>query len=352
MAYLIEEKIRFGNTDLEIPPIIFGTSSLGNLYVDLSKETKLNIVKECIDNVSPPVVFDTAGKYGAGLALEVLGECLEKLNVDKNDVIISNKLGWYRIPLATLEPTFEPGVWKNIHHDAIQKISYSGILECFRQGNDLLGKYTPSLVSVHDPDEYIGCSIDESDYQKKYKDILDAYKALFELKKEGKVKGVGVGAKDWKTIRRLADEVKFDWVMFANSLTIMRHPPELLRFIDLLYKSNVAIINSAVFHGGFLTGGKFFDYRLLDPNNPEDKKIFKWREEFFDLCKKYEINPSIPCVHFARTVPGVISIALSTSNPERIKENILLVKAEVPDAFYKEMKEKGLIDKNYPYVGT
>jgi len=55
-------------------------------------------------------VFDSAGKYGAGLALEVLGQCLEELNVPPEKVVISNKLAWKRIPLPEgAEPTFEPG---------------------------------------------------------------------------------------------------------------------------------------------------------------------------------------------------------------------------------------------------
>lgn len=351
MSYLIETKNKLGKVDIYVPPIVFGTSALGNLYIDLSIEKKQEIVNECIKHVSPPVVFDSAGKYGAGLALEILGKILKQLNVNEEDIIISNKLGWYRIPLKGKEPTFEPGVWKNINNDAIQKISYDGIIECFYQGNELLKYYTPQLVSVHDPDEYLSASIDKTDFKKRYSNILEAYKALYDLKKEGKVKAIGVGAKDWQIIKALYNDVEFDWVMLANSLTIMKHPPELLKFIEKLHKSNIAIINSAVFHAGFLTGGNFFDYRILNPDNEEDKKIFQWREKFFTICKKYNINPSVACVHFARKVPGVISIALNTSNPSRIKENISLVIEEVPDEFYKEMKNEGLIDKNYPYVG-
>jgi len=351
MAFLIETKNKFGKTNLNFPPIIFGTSALGNLYVDLQEEKKLKIVSECIKYIAPPVVFDSAGKYGAGLALEILGKCLKQLNVNSENVIISNKLGWYRIPLQTDEPTFEPGIWKNIKNDAIQKISYNGIIECFEQGNELLKYYTPQLVSVHDPDEYLASSIDKTDFKKRYSNIVKAYNALFELKKEGKIKAIGIGAKDWQIIKALYNDVEFDWVMFANSLTIMKHPPELLNFIEILNKKNIAIINSAVFHAGFLTGGKFFDYRILNPDDNDDKKIFQWREKFFNICKKYNINPSVACVHFARKIPGVISIALNTSNPDRIKENISLILEEVPDEFYKEMKNEGLIDKDYPYAG-
>src|SRR4051812_39830117 len=185
-----------GNTNaiaLNLPPVIFGTSALGNLFVALSDADKLEIVKECVYHSKGTVVFDSAGKYGAGLALESLGKCLKKLNVKPEDVIISNKLGWVRTELKTEEPTFEPGVWKDLKYDAIQKISYEGILECFEQGNELLNGYVPQWVSVHDPDEYLATAENKQHEEKLYKDILDAYKALSDLKAQGKVQAIGVG---------------------------------------------------------------------------------------------------------------------------------------------------------------
>ena len=141
--------------DLKIPPVIFGTSGLGNLFVALDDAVKCEIVKEVFVHSKGSVVFDSAGKYGAGLALESLGKCLQQLQVKSEDVIISNKLAWVRTELKTSEPTFEVGVWKDLKYDAVQQISYDGIMGCFDQGNDLLGGYIPQLVSVHDPDEYL-----------------------------------------------------------------------------------------------------------------------------------------------------------------------------------------------------
>lgn len=347
----LEIKNPLGKTGLKIPPIIFGTSALGNLYVALDDAVKTNIIKECMQHVEKPVVFDSAGKYGAGLALEKLGEILNNLKVPRDNVIISNKLGWIRKPLTSKEPTFEPGVWKEINFDAYQEISYEGILKCFDQGNKLLGSYRPDLVSVHDPDEYVNQSNDESNRKTLYKDILDAYKALIDLKKQGKIRAVGVGAKDWKIIEQIYNDVELDWVMFANSMTIMRHPPELIEFMEKLYMQGVGIINSAVFHAGFLTGGDYFDYKLIKPDSDENKEKFIWREKFFRLCKSFQIIPSNACVAFALTSPGVISISLNTSNPERVKMNVESVSTNIPKDFWLAMKREKLIHNDYQYLG-
>jgi len=112
-----------------IPKLIFGTSSLGNLFVELSSETKKELVQAAVENSDGIPLFDSAGKYGAGLALESLAEALTSLNISPDKISISNKLGWKRVPLTSEEPTFEPGAWVNIKHDAVQDISYQGILE-------------------------------------------------------------------------------------------------------------------------------------------------------------------------------------------------------------------------------
>jgi len=139
-----------------VPPIIFGTSALGNLYAALPPERKLAVLREMFRDARGPVVLDSAGKYGAGLALEVIGSGLRTLGVRADQVILSNKLGWLRVPLRGKEPSFEPGIWFGLEHDAEQAVGYEGILRCWEQGCALLGPpYRPALVSVHDPDEFL-----------------------------------------------------------------------------------------------------------------------------------------------------------------------------------------------------
>ena len=347
----LSQKNKLGNTGLEVPPIVYGTSYLGNLYKDLSYEYKKELVQGWFDCTEKPVVIDSAGKYGAGLALEMIGKILGDLNVDPSEIIISNKLGWYRVPLETEEPTFEPGVWQGLKNDAVQRINYQGIIDCWKQGNELLGgKYKADVVSVHDPDEYLLAAIDEDDREKRLKDIIEAYQALFEIKEKGGIKAIGIGSKDWKVIRELYQHVKFDWVMIANSFTIMKHTIEFLSFIDQLYQDGVGVINSAVFQAGFLTGGEFFDYRKVDPDSEEGRFIYPWREKFNILCTKHNVNPSEACIRFAMSHPAVAALALNTSKIATMHNNVKTMMAQIQEEFWAEMKQEGLIASDYQYV--
>ncbi len=344
--------IEIRNTGIKIPSIIFGTSALGNLYRALDKDTKLSIVRECLKSSDGPVVFDSAGKYGAGLALEELGRLLSLLDADPGRIIISNKLGWLRTELTTEEPCFEKGVWMDIHHDAKQAISAAGIISCWEQGNHLLGKkYRPGLLSVHDPDEYLAAAGNDSGLREKlYNDILEAYNSLFELKKSDGSILIGVGAKDWKIIREISKNIDLDWAMFANSLTLFSHPGELVSFMSELHAKGVTIINSAVFNAGFLTGGNYFNYRLVSREDTGHIKLFKWRDSFFEICDSFSVSPSHACIRFGMSHPAVAAVALNTSNPDHVKRNVGEVQNDVPSELFNVMKEQGLIDKEYPFV--
>ena len=336
------------NKEIIWPKTIFGTSGLGNLYEAVPFEQKRDIVKACLTHGEKPVCFDSAGKYGAGLALESLGKALNELDVQPIDILISNKLGWLRTELKTPEPTFEPGVWRDLKHDAIQKISYNGILECYDQGNHLLNGYKAELVSVHDPDEYLKNAKDAVDRQSRYVDILEAYRALSDLKAAGKVKSIGVGSKDWHTIKYITNVVKLDWVMIANSMTIHSHPKALLEYMESLEAQGIAIINSAVFNGGFLVGSSYYNYQLKDP--VADKDLFDWREMFNSLCAQYKIRPVEACVAFGKSAPGVKCIALNTTKAEKVAANIALASKHIPIEFWTAMKDQGLIESAYAYI--
>jgi D-threo-aldose 1-dehydrogenase len=332
---------------IQLPKLIFGATTLGNLFVARTDQEKQDLIAQWFRYSQHPVVIDSAGKYGAGLSLEVIGRELQSLGVADEDVIISNKLGWRRVPLSTAEPTFEPGAWIDIHHDAVQDISRDGILRCWEEGNRLLGNYRASLLSVHDPDEYLATAIDDADRNRRLDDIVAAYQTLADLRDQGEATAIGVGAKNWRTIEELNRYCRFDWVMMANSFTVMNHPHDLVRFIDQLASQNVSIINSALMHGGFLTGGEYCDYRPLDPAVPDDARKLKWRSNYFTICRDLDVDPFDVAVAFGLSHPAIRSVALSTSRPDRVESLVASVNRSFPNLVWDRLKQAGLIDPQY-----
>jgi D-threo-aldose 1-dehydrogenase len=62
------------------------------------------------------------------------------------------------------------------------------------------------------------------------------------------------------------------------------------------------------------------------------------------------VLPGDACIHFSLSHPAMVSMALNTSKPEKMNRNVEILQREIPDAFWKEMKSKGLIDPEYNFV--
>ena len=356
---------------MKLTPVIFGTSCLGNLYKAIPMETKVAIAAEWFKAFEHPVI-DSAGKYGAGLSLECIGKALKALGKKNGDLTISVKLGWRRSRRLNPgeEPTFEPGAWAGLEYDAVQDISYDGIMRCHAEAKELLGGFPINLVSVQDPDEYLFHAEVQRDRERRdqnalsdlslsrhslrsawslphgsrppsrggyapLRDIKEAYAALFELKARGEAESVGIGSKDWRVIEMLwRDGVKFDWVMFACQPTLLVHPPELISFVNELKTAGVTLIDSAVFNGGFLIGSDMLDYRKADPK--KDAAAFAFRSCYLELCSRYGLDPAAPAVEYAYRL-GFDAVALNTASPHRILKNAAYANAKAPEAFWREL---------------
>ena len=120
--------------------------------------------------------------------------------------------------------------------------------------------------------------------------------------------------------------------------------------MDRLEEDGVGIINSAVFHGGFLTGGDKFDYQEVDAASEMGQKLFGWREAYEALCREQLVSPGDAALHFGLSHPAIISIALNTSKPEKMMRNVEILQKKIPESFWKAMKEKGLMDPDYRYL--
>ena len=98
------------------------------------------------------------------------------------------------------------------------------------------------------------------------------------------------------------------------------------------------------------TGGDYYNYKLVDRNNDADKPLFDWRDQFVKICADHNVKPSDACIKFGVSHPAIVGLALNTSKPEKIPANIELINEEIPEAFYHDMQQAGLINPGYRYV--
>jgi D-threo-aldose 1-dehydrogenase len=306
MVALLDQHGPLGETGLSVPPIVFGTSALGNVCRVITEQSKLTICGEWFQRVAPAVMVEVAYEHGDGMALEVLGRMLRRMEIDRDEVIVCLSVG-----------RGEGAGAYDIVHSHWEK-------SCRLLGDD----YRPKLISI--------AQGSENDLQ-----------AATELKDTGDVCGVGLEVSDGGGLDRAA-AAGVDWVALRGGITIMRHKSEILESMSRRADRQIPIIVSGVFEHGFLVGGNRLDGRVLNAEDTADRSLLAWRKSFVALCDGHGISPAHACVQFALSAPGVVAVTLESSYADRVADNVAAVARNAPLNFWQSMKEEGLLAEDYP----
>jgi D-threo-aldose 1-dehydrogenase len=303
----------FGTTGLKVPRLALGTSALGNARGVVSQGRKLSLCGEWFKYVDPPIWLETSSYSGDTAALDAFANVATRLDISPDDVILSHLLGW---------------------NDATQS---------WRRDNRLLGDtYRPKLVALAGADEYLSGGDSPTEQDRRLNEIVGAFQALLKLKEAGEIAGIGLDGNDWRRIEMIDRHVPLDWLRLWGCYTPLRHEPDLLRFTTSLSERKIPIVLAGVFQGGFLVGGLQLDNRALDASDPRDARELAWRKSFVALCQGHGISPAHACIQFALSAPGVKAVAIDTTRPEHVAENVRSVLTPVPNALWESMKEEGL----------
>jgi D-threo-aldose 1-dehydrogenase len=296
------------NTGLRLPPILLGTSALGNVGRVMTDQAKIALCGEFLQQVAPPVWLEVSYADGDGMAIEVLGRALRRLDVSGAEVAIQ---------LALDTRTFDAA-------DAAGTSRTDSIAECWDKCCRLLGEeFRPKLVSIEDADE-------------------ESWRVLGELKAAGEVRGIGIATADWRGAAERVAALAPDWVMLRG-YTVMRHSAEMISCLTGLAAQPVPVVLRGVFEGGFLVGSSRLDGRVLHSEDAADRSILAWRKGFVALCDGHGITPAHACIEFALAGPGVVAVRLETSYADRVVQNVQSVAQNVPANLWQSMKEEGLL---------
>lgn len=297
MKRFASQRKPLGESGLLVPSIVFGTAALANVSQVIPEQRKLEICAAWLQSVAAPVWVDVAYRNGEGMALEVLGRMLHRLDVAADEIVVH----------LTLDSDRITNDWE--------------------KSSRLLGSdYAPKLVSLRNAND-------------------EAWRAAWELKAARAVRGVGMVMDDLAVAQLTPPP---DWIVLTRGFTLMRHSTAVLASMQEFASQQIPVIVSGVFDGGFLTGSNRLDGRAVSTDDPTDRSLLAWRTSFVALCHGHSVNPAQACIQFALSGPGVAAVLLESSRPERVAENVESVERKAPDSFWASMKEEGLVAADYP----
>ena len=314
------EKKSLGSSGLEVTRLGLGCTALARLEGDTADEEAAQVVHQALSlNLN---LFDTAPLYGAGSSEERLGRALR--GIPRNRYVLTTKVG------RLIRTSGEAGQEQNrsVYFD----FSYDAVMRSFESSLIRLDVDFVDVLHIHDPDDH-------------YQEALEgAYPALEKLRAEGVIKGISAGMNQWEMLARFARERDFDCFLLAGRYSLLEQH-SLDELLPLCLEKNIGIMAGGTYNSGILAKGPnsgTYNYQAPPP------EIVEKVRSLAVVAKRHQVDLRAAASQFVLAHPAITCIIPSTRRPERVKENIELIKQEIPKDFWTELRTKGLIHQEAP----
>jgi len=322
-------------------PLGFGAAPLGNMFRNIPEEEALETVESAWQQGVR--YFDTAPFYGAGLSELRIGKALSKHKRD--DYILSTKVG--RLILDEVETgkrdfgekggLFEFALPNKILYDYSER----GTMQSLEDSMKRLQVDRIDFVWVHD----IAQDFHGDAWLKEFEVAhTGAFRALSKLLDEGVIKGWGLGVNRVEPIELTLglSDAKPNGMLVAGRYTLLDHEVALQRLMPAALEKKVDIVVGGPYSSGVLAGGAHFEYQKASP------EILAKVARIQALADRYAIPIKAAALQFVLAHPATAAVIPGASRPERIAEDVAALKVSIPNDFWHEMREQGLVSPLAP----
>ncbi|MFJ2091412.1 aldo/keto reductase [Streptomyces sp. NPDC087901] len=295
-----------------LPRLGLGTAPLGGLFEAVGDEDAAATIEAA--GAAGMTYFDTAPRYGHGLAERRLGRLLAPAGV--TDPVISTKTGWLLRP----RPDGSPG-------EVITDWTERGIRESLESSLTRLGRSSIDILYLHDPDDYP----DEI--------RRTAYPAVRRLRDEGLVRAIGFGMNHSGPLASYVADFEVDVVLIAGRLTLLDHEA-LTTLLPLCARTGTAVVVGGVFNTGLLADpapGAMFNYRQAPAEALERARQCR------ALCDAYRVPIHAVAVQFPLLHPAVDSVVLGCRSAAEVTANAAAARFPVPDELWQRLAKAGFV---------
>ncbi|WP_411120163.1 aldo/keto reductase [Streptomyces sp. 058-1L] len=321
---------RITNTSVELTELGFGASALGNLY----RLTPADEATAAVDAAWEAGVryFDTAPHYGLGLSECRLGAALSSR--PREEYVVSSKVGRLLVPNEQPRGVDSEGF---VVRDDLRRewdFSRDGVLRSIEATLERTGLDRLDIVYLHDPDDHWRQAAEE------------AMPTLADLRDQGVVGAVGAGMNQSAMPARFLRETAADVVMLAGRYTLLDQSA-LDDALPTALEYSKSVVAVGVFNSGLLSRdrpspGMKYDYESA----PAD--LVARARAIAEVCERHGTTLPAAAAAFPFTHPRIINVTLGMRNPEQVARNAGLLRRDVPEALWEDLRIRGLIRADVP----
>lgn len=153
-----------------------------------------------------------------------------------------------------------------------------------------------------------------------------AMDTLFKMKEEGLADAVGLAMGKNELMFQLLQDWPFDTLISHNRWTLLNRSAE--QIFAYAASEGMAILNAAPYAGGVLAKGSAVMPRIT--YSPADDIALEPVRRIEKICADFNIAPGAAALQFSTRDPRVTSTVVGVTKPERVKETLDWLTAEIP----------------------
>lgn len=267
---------KLGNTDLELPVISYGASSLGQEFRRVTIDEALQSCRVALELGMN--FIDTSPFYGRGMSEVLLGQVLRDL--PREDFILGTKLGRYDLQ----------------HFDfSAKRVAESIDVSLHRMGVDHL-----DIILCHD-----------IEFVEMQQIVDETIPAIQKIRDAGKVRYIGFSGYPMKIFPFIIDQIDVDVVLSYNNYHLQN-----TRFAELIpyFKDKgVGIMNAGPFCARLLTNAPLPEWH----KEPEAVRVAC--KKAADLCAAQGVDIAQLAVQFCVANEDITTTIAGSANPDNVR---------------------------------
>lgn len=328
------DRRKLPRTDLSVPVFGLGCAQLGGLFQPMTDAG----AGELVDAAWNEGVrfFDTAPYYGYTLSERRLGAALARRPREHH--LLSTKVGRLMVPDASVRPG-DDGFAEPLPFRPHYDYSHAGVMRSFEDSLQRLGVARVDILFVHD----IGRVTHGERHAHHWEQLTrgGGFRALETLRREGRVRAVGLGVNEWEVMHDALQEADLDISMLAGRYTLLEQH-SLSPLLDESVQRGHAIVVAGPFNSGVLAGSGHFNYGRA----PE--AVLQRVSRLEAVCREFAVPLPAAALQFPLAHPAVVSCMAGAHDAAQLRQNLAWLRHPIPDALWLALRDRGLIDERAP----
>lgn len=303
------KKTAIGTTGVEVTPIMFGTSGLGNMPDTYGYEVDEARARATVHAIfdGPVNALDTSNNYGFGRSEERVGQVIRERGGLPEGFVISTKLD---------------------RDMDTQRLDASRARRSLEESLTRLGVDKIQILHLHDP-EYVA---DLSELTAKG----GAFDELIKMKEEGLADAIGLAMGRLDLMSELLDGGwPFDAIISHNRYTLLNRSAD--EVFSRASAAGISVLNAAPYASGVLAKGSA-EMPIISyvPASEDDLAPVRAIEA---VCASHGAATGPAALQFSMGDERIASTVIGVTRPERVTETLSWASETLPEALWSELME-------------